>query len=164
MNRIESILSDYAPALASDLDRKRSPAATTMRGSRILEDKSLPHQCLFVIERHFLEIDIAFRVHENPRSILLDHLIALSRLSIKPHGEPMPGAAAALHAQAQASLVRNALLGKEFSNLLGRLFSDVNHLPVLTSLPYLNCIFSSFCSHARVLSLCRKVAKARAGG
>src|SRR5690242_20705006 len=117
-----------ATCFADYLHGERSAATATVRRSRILEDKCLPHQRLFVIERYFVEINIALGIHEDARTILLEDVVPIPGLRVQPQCVGEPGTSAALHTHPQPAGCGNAFLCKELSDLLGRSLGDVNHL------------------------------------
>src|SRR5207302_6269746 len=85
------------------LGRKGAAAATVPRRVGILENESLAHQRLFVLERRAVQEQKAFRVHEEARAVFFEDLVAIPRLSVEAHGIRETGAATALHANAQAA-------------------------------------------------------------
>src|SRR5713226_5283277 len=93
------------------LRRKRAAAAAVARRVGILEDESLAHQRLFVLERSAVQIQKTFRVDEEARAELFEDFVAVAGLGVPPHGIGEAGTAAALHAYAQASDIgRHAVL------------------------------------------------------
>src|ERR1051325_10676574 len=83
------------------LRRKRAAAAAIARRIGILEDKSLAHERLFVLQRRAIQIQKTFRVHENARAVLLESFVAAPRLRTRAHRVKKAGAAATLHTDAQ---------------------------------------------------------------
>src|SRR5712692_1512305 len=147
-----------------------STAATT-GGLGVLEHKPLPHQVFLVVEGGVRQVDVALRVHEQPRAVLLEHFVAGARLGLHAHRVGQPGAAASLHADAQpARIGRHALLRHQLTNFLGRLLGYMDHSlgPRFAPLQPFPCAFrspsSSSCPGARLPCPSRKAAKARAGG
>src|ERR1700745_597889 len=65
------------------LRRKRAAAAATPRRVGILENKSLAHERLFVLQRRAIQVQKTFRVHKNTCAELLDNLVAVARLRIQ---------------------------------------------------------------------------------
>src|SRR5258705_13051188 len=90
--RHDSSLSDYAR-----LSRETRPTPATLRRVRIDEVKSLPHQRLFKIQHHAMQVDKALRIDEdaNRRAVRRIasghdsltkriHPVPLARLRIEP--------------------------------------------------------------------------------
>src|SRR5712664_728748 len=86
------------------LGRKRAAAAAVARRVGILENESLAHQRLFVLERRAVQIQKTFRVDEEARAEFLEDFFAVACLVVEAHSIREAGAAAALHAYAQAAL------------------------------------------------------------
>src|SRR6202790_5569448 len=107
---------------------ERTAAAATASGLRILEHKAAPHQVFLIVQRGVVQIKEALRVHEQPRTVFLDHFVAVARLRLQTHRVGQPGAAAALHAHAQAAgFRRHAFLGEQLLNFRCRFFRNMNH-------------------------------------
>src|SRR6266852_3240699 len=93
------------------LGRKRAAAAAVARRVGILEDESLAHQRLFVLERSAVQIQKTFLVDEEARAEFFEDFVAIAGLGVQPHGIGEAGTAAALHAYAQAADIgRHAVL------------------------------------------------------
>src|SRR6266852_1303245 len=93
------------------LGRKRAAAAAVARRVGILEDESLAHERLFVLERSAVQIQKTFRVDEEACAELFEDFVAVAGLGVQPHGIGKAGTAAALHAYAQAADIgRHAVL------------------------------------------------------
>src|SRR6266436_1744145 len=93
------------------LRRKGAAAAAVARGIGILENESLAHQRLFVLERSAVQIQKTFRVDEDTRAELFEDFVAVAGVGIQPHGIGEAGTAPALHAYAQAADIwRHAVL------------------------------------------------------
>src|ERR1700732_4192633 len=84
------------------LGRKRAAAAAVARRVWILENESLAHQRLFVLERRAVQEQKTFRVNEEARTEFFEDLVTIARLRVEAHGIREAGAAAALDADAQA--------------------------------------------------------------
>src|SRR5215470_10820723 len=64
------------------LCRERAAAAAVPCRIGILENESLPHQRLFVLERRSAQVQEALRIDEDARAKLLENLVAVARLRI----------------------------------------------------------------------------------
>src|SRR6266436_2416646 len=62
------------------LGRKRAAAAAVARRVGILEDESLAHQRLFVLERRAVQIQKTFRVDEEARAELFEDFVPVAGL------------------------------------------------------------------------------------
>src|SRR5258708_11971209 len=99
------------------LGRERAAAAAVARRVGILENESLAHQRLFVLERRAVQEQKTFRVNEEARAEFFEDLVAIPRLSVEPHAIREAGAAAALDADAQAALfTRNSILVEQLAD------------------------------------------------
>src|SRR6516162_11236599 len=58
------------------LRRKRTAAATTPIGIRVLKHKALAHERLFILKGRAIEIENALRIHKDPRAEFLENLVA----------------------------------------------------------------------------------------
>src|SRR5258706_6984052 len=115
------------PGPRRKLRRERAAAAATARGLRILEDEPSPHQAFLIIERGFMQVQIALRVHKPTRAMFFDDFVAVARLRIETHRVRQPRTAATLHANAQPTgFRRHAFLGQQLLNLGRRFFRHVN--------------------------------------
>src|SRR6266481_8844248 len=68
------------------LGREGAAAAAIACGIMILKHESLAHQRLFVLERRAVQIQQAFRVDEDTRTVLLEDLVAVAGLGVQAHG------------------------------------------------------------------------------
>src|SRR5258708_19704862 len=92
-----------------------------------MENESLAHQPLFVLERRAVQEQKTFRVDENACAVLFENLIPVARLGVQAHGIRQTGAAAALHTYAQAALVgRNAILPEQLADFPRGALGQVN--------------------------------------
>src|ERR1700744_4381692 len=100
-----------------NLSRKARPAPTTLRRIRIDKVKSLPHQRLFKIQHHAMQIDKALRIDEYPNRLPVRriassrqsltkriHPVPLARLRIEPDVVAQPGASTTLNPNPQITL------------------------------------------------------------
>jgi hypothetical protein len=87
------------------LRRERRTAAAGARGVRIDEVESLPHQRLFVVQRHAVQIEKRLGIDEDPHAVELVDAVALAGPRVELDGVGKPRAAAAHHAQAQSALL-----------------------------------------------------------
>src|SRR5260370_2802736 len=109
------------------LGRKRAAAAAVARRVGILEDESLAHERLFVLERSAVQIQKTFRVDEEARAELLENLVAVASLRVQPHGIGEAGTAAALHPYAQAADIgRHAVLFEQRADFPRGAFGQVD--------------------------------------
>src|SRR6266852_2266798 len=88
------------------LSRERTAAAATTRRIGILENETLAHQRIFVVERRAVQIKKTLGIDEDARAVFLKNFVAVAGLRIEAHRIGQPGAAAALHAHAKAALLR----------------------------------------------------------
>src|SRR5438876_9470181 len=124
------------------LGRKGAAAAAVARRVGILEDESLAHQRLFVLERRAVQIQEAFGVDEESRAEFLKDFVAVASLGVQPHGIGEAGAAAALHAHAQApDIGRHTFLFKQRADFESGALSEVDLRDVWTC---------DFCCHVRL--------------
>src|SRR5438876_2837407 len=104
------------------LCRKGTAAATIARRIRILEDESLPHKRVFVLERRSIQVQKALGIDKDSRAELFEDFVAVTRLCIQPHCVGKSGAATALHADTQSTdFRRHAVLFEQLANFLRRL-------------------------------------------
>src|SRR5438552_13540424 len=124
------------------LGRKGAAAAAVARRVGILEDESLAHQRLFVLERRAVQIQEAFGVDEEARAEFLKDFVAVASLGVQPHGIGEAGAAAALNAHAQApDIGRHTFLFKQRADFESGALSEVDLRDVWTC---------DFCCHVRL--------------
>ena len=113
----------------ASLRRERRTAAAGARGVRIDEVESLPHQRLFVVQRHAVQIEERLGIDEDAHAVELVDAVALAGLRVELDGIRKPRAAAAHHAQAQAALFgRNAFLGHGGADALDGAVGDLQAL------------------------------------
>ena len=109
------------------LRREGAAAAAVSRGVGILEDEALAHQRLFVFERRAVQIQKALGIDEDARAMFLENFVAVAGLGVEAHGVGKTGAAAALHADAQAALFgRDAVLFEQRADFLRGALGQVN--------------------------------------
>ena len=95
----------------------------------INEVESLPHQSLFVVEDHAMEVDKRLRVDKDTNFFEVIHTIAFSRLRVKTDVVGKAGATAALDAEAKSPLFRrDPFLGHGDANPLQGTLSYLNAL------------------------------------
>src|SRR5262249_37790718 len=96
---------------------------------RVREDETLLHQRFLVVERHTVQIDERLGVHKNPDIIELKDAVALTRLAVKTDVVAQPRAAAALHSEAQSTLLgRDVFLLDRHADARQGLVGDLNAL------------------------------------
>ena len=74
------------------------------------EVESLPHQRLFVVENHAVEVDKRLGIDKDADIFKVVNTIAFSRLRVEANVIGETGTAAALNAQAESPLVQGRLL------------------------------------------------------
>src|SRR5260370_12377209 len=67
------------------LGRKRAAAAAVARRVRILENESLAHQRLFVLDSPAVQVQKTFLVNEQARAPFLEDFVAASTLAVQSH-------------------------------------------------------------------------------
>ena len=99
-------------------------AAAGFLGVGILEDEALPIESVGKVELGADQIDVRLLVHHDFHAILLDDLVRLALLigDVKIVGQA--GATAALHGDAEADIVGDALFLGKVLDFLGGLFGD----------------------------------------
>src|SRR5262245_55729198 len=101
----------------SALRAKGAAAAARRLGVRVVEHEPVADQVGVVVEHRAVEIQEALLVDIDLRAVgALEDLITQSRLLLPRERVAQPRASAALHADAQSSLV-DALLGHQRANL-----------------------------------------------
>src|SRR6266481_2555360 len=111
------------------LGSEGTSAAATTRRLRILEDKTLLHQILEVVERRVVEVEVALGIDKNARAIFLEHLVAIARFRIEPHRVRKPRTTPALHTHAQpAGFSGDAIFLQQLADFRSRFFGNVNHI------------------------------------
>src|SRR5580700_3114145 len=85
--------------------RKGAAAAAASGSVGILEDEALAHQGFFVLQRGAVQIEKTLWVDEQARTEFFENFIAVAGLRVEAHSVRQAGAAAALHAYAQAALI-----------------------------------------------------------
>src|SRR5438876_9348812 len=109
------------------LGRKRAAAAAVARRVGILENESLAHQRFFVLERRAVQIEETLRINEDACAKFLEDLVAVAGLGVQPHGIGEAGAAATLHAHAQAADIRRyTFLFKQRADFLSGALGEVD--------------------------------------
>src|SRR6185437_9514607 len=103
------------------LRREGRTAAAGARGVRIDKVEPLPHECLFVVERHAVQIDKRLGIDKDAHAIELVNAVAFARMRVELDRIGQPRAAAPHHAQPKATFFgRNAFLGHGGTDLLDR--------------------------------------------
>src|SRR5256885_14015081 len=124
------------------LGRKGAAAAAVARRVGILENESLAHQRFFVLERRAVQIQETFRIDEDARAKFLKDFVAVASLRVQPLGIGKTGAAAALHAHAQAAdFGRHTFLFKQRADFESGALSEVDLRDAWTC---------DFCCHVRL--------------
>ena len=96
---------------------------------RINEIEALPHQRLFVIENHAVEVDKRFGIDEDTNILKVVHAIAFSGLRVEANVIGETGAAPALNALAESPLCRgNSFFGHGRANPLQGALRDLDAL------------------------------------
>src|SRR5437762_12083846 len=72
---------------------ERAAAAAIPRRIGILENESLAHQCLLVLQGRAVQVKKTFRVDKDARAKLLENLVPVARLGVQAHGIRKSGTA-----------------------------------------------------------------------
>src|SRR6267143_1057127 len=120
------------------LRREGAAAAAVPRRVGILKYKPLAHERLFVLKGGAVQIQETLGVDEEARAMLFENLVAVACLDVNAHGVREAGAAAALHADAQAANIRrHTFLFEQGADFLRGVLGQVNLRNIWT------CDFSS---------------------
>src|ERR1700736_4535281 len=102
---------------------------------RIDEVKALPHQRLFVVENHAVEVDKRLGIHKDADVFKIVNTVPLSRLRVEPNVIGQTGTAAALNAQAEPVLIRgDSFFGHSYANPLQSALRDLDALLIRRSI------------------------------
>src|SRR5450755_4442548 len=102
---------------------------------RIDEVKALPHQRLFIVENHTVEVDERLGIHKDTDVFKVVNTIPFSRLRVEPNVVGQTGTAAALNAQAEPPLFRgDSFFGHSDANPLQSALRDLDALLIRRSI------------------------------
>jgi hypothetical protein len=117
------------PYLNHPLLRERRTAAAGARRVRIDKVEALPHQRLLIVKCHAMQIKKRLWVNEHAHAIKIIDAVSLARACIELNGVGKARAAAAHHAQPQATFFRrDALSGHGGANTLDGALSHLQPL------------------------------------
>ena len=101
----------------------------------INEVKALPHQRLFVVENHAVEVDKRLGIHKDADVFKVVNTIPFSRLRVEPNVIGQTGTAAALNAEAESPLLRgDSFFGHGYANPLQGALRDLDALLIRRSI------------------------------
>src|SRR5690349_6311843 len=84
---------------------ERSTAAARLLCIRVLENKALPHQRVFPVQRHAVQVNERFGVDKYTNVFKGEDSIPFARLSVEADQVRQPRAASTLHPQTKSALV-----------------------------------------------------------
>src|ERR1022692_4279231 len=83
---------------------KRSAAAASLLGIRVLEREALVHQGFFVVENHAVQVDERLRIDKDANIFELKDAIAFARLRVETDVVTQSRTTTTLHTQTQSAL------------------------------------------------------------
>ena len=93
------------------------------------EVKALPHQRLFVVENHAMEVDKRLGIHKDAHIFKVVNAVAFSRLRVESNVIRQTGTAAALNAEAESPLLRrDSFFSHGYANPLQSTLRDLDAL------------------------------------
>ena len=96
---------------------------------RIDEVKALPHQRLFVVENHAVEVDKRLGIHKDTDIFKVVDAVPFSRLRVEPNVIGQTGTATALNAESEPPLFRrDSFFGHGYANPLQGALRDLDAL------------------------------------
>src|SRR5947199_3827923 len=99
------------PYLHDPLSGERRTAAAGARRIRVDEIEALPHQRLFIVKRHAMQINKRFGIDEHAYTVEIKDAVTLSRMAVELDGIGKPRASASHHTEPQSAFFRrNAFL------------------------------------------------------
>jgi len=99
------------------------------------EVKALPHQRLFVVENHAVEVDKRLGIHKDADIFKVVDAVPFSRLRIEPNVIRQTRTAAALNAEAEPPLFRgDSFFGHGYANPLQSALRDLDALLIRCSI------------------------------
>src|SRR5580704_11857253 len=102
---------------------------------RIDEVEALPHQCLFVVENHAVQVDERLGIHKDADIFKVVDAIPFARLRVEPNVIGQTRTAAALNAKAEPPLLRgDSFFGHGYANPLQSALRNLDALLIRPSI------------------------------